>query len=584
MANEPRSVDVTGLGQQWEADSQIRQRLRDGGSLLHPSTADKVLIRTASLNGPVLKPLCEMMAKMRDVVDDGKIPPSPAVEGLREEVQAVMGMAKQEVTFEQIDKAAWSIRKFVAFLKLKIRKRQVSTVMIKLKRAFQDPQFQQLLLILDPNLQAGDGDEDEDEIDEAPREDPQQLLTQKPLQLLCPRLLQPQPLQQHRQVIVIPDDVVKAEPVDEEPVAGSPGALEGRSSFDAPSEERASFATDDTQVVDITTVPDPPEAVPADTSDMSAEDQRRAYQGAVGTPTQVMPGTPDHETPSSKVLGDTPPVMRADQLSLKGKKKKGKRSKNGKTAKKKKAAKMGNKKAAPLSPSRRRRSLLRQKSRSSNALSEKEAAADDAKPVDAGLEAKPVDAALEAEPAPETKPKPTRGRKPKHVDEPKHVDDSKVDVGSLEIQMPDNLDDWADLNAKVLLTAFAREWFDHRHDQMADFKLLMREALPGAQEHEAATLNIYWTRFSCGVTIKSTRKDLGSYHLPHKTVPPNLRLAVQFLDMMLSETCPSTGKTYRDLGVETLVALPLVTEVYESLKQDGAEVIDEIASWGEAAK
>ena len=127
MANESRSVDVTGLAQLWDADPQIRQQLRDGGSLLHPSTKDKVLIRTAALNGPVLKPVCEMMAKMRDVVDDGKIPPSPAVEALREEVQAIMGMAKQEVTFDQIDKAAWSIRKFIAFMKLKIRKRQVST-------------------------------------------------------------------------------------------------------------------------------------------------------------------------------------------------------------------------------------------------------------------------------------------------------------------------------------------------------------------------------------------------------------------------------------------------------------------------
>ena len=78
---------------------------------------------------------------------------------------------------------------------------------------------------------------------------------------------------------------------------------EGLASFDAPSEERASFATDETQVVDIATVPDPPEAMPTDTTEMSAEEQRRAYQGVPGTPTQAMLGnaTPDHETPSSKV-------------------------------------------------------------------------------------------------------------------------------------------------------------------------------------------------------------------------------------------------------------------------------------------
>ena len=127
MASESRQVDLTGLAQKWDESPEIRQRLRNGGSLLHPSSKDKVLIRTAALNGPVLQPVCEMMAKLQAVMDDGKIAPSPAVEALREEVQALMGMAKQDVTFQEIDKAAWSVRKYIAFLKLKIRKREVST-------------------------------------------------------------------------------------------------------------------------------------------------------------------------------------------------------------------------------------------------------------------------------------------------------------------------------------------------------------------------------------------------------------------------------------------------------------------------
>ncbi|CAE7153249.1 unnamed protein product, partial [Symbiodinium necroappetens] len=114
---------------------------------------DKILVKTGSLNGPVLRPICEMMAAVSDTIEEGKVSPSPAVEDLREEVKTVMEMGKQEVTFQQIDKVAWTVRKFIAFLKLKIRKREVSTVMSKLKRAFEDPTFQQLIVILDPQMQ-----------------------------------------------------------------------------------------------------------------------------------------------------------------------------------------------------------------------------------------------------------------------------------------------------------------------------------------------------------------------------------------------------------------------------------------------
>ena len=92
--------------------------------------------------------------------------------------------------------------------------------------------------------------------------------------------------------------------------------------------------------------------------------------------------------------------------------------------------------------------------------------------------------------------------------------------------MPTNLEGWADVDIRVLMIAFAREHFDYKDAAMPEFKILMREVLPSSSEHEVATLNIYWTRFSCGVTIKKTKHDIGSFHLPHKTCAPNLRLAV----------------------------------------------------------
>ncbi|CAE7211820.1 unnamed protein product [Symbiodinium necroappetens] len=340
------------------------------------------------------------------------------------------------------------------------------------------------------------------------------------------------------------------------------------------------------------------------------------------------------EDQSAEVLGATPPTTRAEQLALKGKKRKNKKSKTGLTAKKKR----GNKKALP-SPSRRRRRLLRRKSKSSHSLSEKVIAADDAKPVEHALDVEaelkpkstrgsksrgPKASIKDASPAdPESKVKPSKPEaaakgkakakakakakgapkatakakakaaakakaKAKAKGAPKATAKAKAkakggpvdkkrgrsSAGSLDLVMPKDLEGWSDMNMQVVLSAFAREWYDHKDDCMANFKLLMRDVLPPSQSHEVACLNIYWTRFSCGVTIKSTKKDFGSYHLPHKKAAPNLRLAVEFLDMMMNEKCPHTGQTYRELGVDKLLALPLITEVFESLKEDGAAVVE----------
>ena len=300
-----------------------------------------------------------------------------------------------------------------------------------------------------------------------------------------------------------------------------------------------------------------------------------------------------------KVLGATPPTTRAEQLALKGKKRKNKKSKTGLTAKKKR----GNKKALP-SPSRRRRRLLRRKSKSSHSLSEKVIAADDAKPVEHALDVEaelkpkstrgsksrgPKASIKDASPAdPESKVKPSKPEaaakgkakakakakgapkatakatakakakaaakakaKAKAKGAPKATAKAKAkakggpvdkkrgrsSAGSLDLVMPKDLEGWSDINMQVVLSAFAREWYDHKDDCMANFKLLMRDVLPPSQSHEVACLNIYWTRFSCGVTIKSTKKDFGSYHLPHKKAAPNLRLAVTIRCALLIATC-----------------------------------------------
>ena len=119
-------VDLSGLAAEWDGDQEIRHRIREGGKLLHEDTNNKILVRTASLNFRVLLPVVQMMAKCPDTIEEGHTAPSPAVESLRAEVKAVFDLNQKSVDWEGVDKTAWAVRKFVAFLKLKIRKREVS--------------------------------------------------------------------------------------------------------------------------------------------------------------------------------------------------------------------------------------------------------------------------------------------------------------------------------------------------------------------------------------------------------------------------------------------------------------------------
>ena len=66
------------------------------------------------------------MAAMPSASEDGQVPASPEVEALRVEVKSLMEMNKRELDFQVVDKAAWVSRKFLAFVKVKIRKREAS--------------------------------------------------------------------------------------------------------------------------------------------------------------------------------------------------------------------------------------------------------------------------------------------------------------------------------------------------------------------------------------------------------------------------------------------------------------------------
>ncbi|CAE7616184.1 unnamed protein product, partial [Symbiodinium sp. CCMP2456] len=276
--------------------------------------------------------------------------------------------------------------------------------------------------------------------------------------------------------------------------------------------------------------------------------------------------TPDAEV---KLIS---PTTRAEQLVLRTSAKKNKKGK------KRVSRSKGNKKRsrAVTSPSGRRRSLLKKRRRSAS-FADPEATAGPDEAEKLGHE---HEAGEDGDWAPEPDAK-VLASKPSRKGKAKATKAASGDDEAVSGKPK------RDTNARLLMISFAREFYEHRHDSIAQFKLRICEVLPEATRYKVALLNKYWTRYSCGVTIKETRKDITSFHIPHSKVLPNLRLCVtfrcalllvQFLDMLfLCEDCPNTGLSYRELGVEHLVQTSVVKEFIEALKQDGQEAVEEMA-------
>ena len=118
------TLDVKGLGAEWDGCEEIRSRLRDGGSLLHPESLESEDVRTCCLNAPLIIPILTRMSTL-----DGKS--LPPVEPMREELEALFKSNKRGGSPEDsqdIIKGGWRIKKLCGFVKMKARREEVSTV------------------------------------------------------------------------------------------------------------------------------------------------------------------------------------------------------------------------------------------------------------------------------------------------------------------------------------------------------------------------------------------------------------------------------------------------------------------------
>jgi hypothetical protein len=122
-ASPTEILDVAGLCAQWDECEDIRSRLRDGESFIHPEGKNDD-VQGCCRNASLLIPILTRMAAL-----EGK--PMPPVEPLREQIDELMtknkrGNAPEEC--EEIVKASWRVKKLCGFVKMKCRRAEVSCV------------------------------------------------------------------------------------------------------------------------------------------------------------------------------------------------------------------------------------------------------------------------------------------------------------------------------------------------------------------------------------------------------------------------------------------------------------------------
>ena len=119
--NEVLKVD--GLQGDWDANDEIRERLRKGKCFMDEGKGE-VDIPASVANTAVLQPLLTRMSLT-------EIRPLPPVEDLRDQVEALYLKNKRGETPEDVPNIvalAWRIRKLLGFIKMKCRRGEVSSV------------------------------------------------------------------------------------------------------------------------------------------------------------------------------------------------------------------------------------------------------------------------------------------------------------------------------------------------------------------------------------------------------------------------------------------------------------------------
>ena len=86
-----------------------------------------------------------------------------------------------------------------------------------------------------------------------------------------------------------------------------------------------------------------------------------------------------------------------------------------------------------------------------------------------------------------------------------------------------SVEEWLRADYVDVLMNYGVQALDRMDEDLPEFKAELRGTLP---RFEMSRLNVYWGRPSCGVTLKATGKDMGTFTAKHDDLPHNLSLAL----------------------------------------------------------
>ena len=111
---------LVGMATLWDSIPSVRQRLRSGSHLIEEVSSKNVDIRTPSTYNDVLLPVMERMRETERKL--------PFIDDLKMEIKSLFELNKRDIDEGDLQKISWTIRKQCGFVKMKVRRMEVSIV------------------------------------------------------------------------------------------------------------------------------------------------------------------------------------------------------------------------------------------------------------------------------------------------------------------------------------------------------------------------------------------------------------------------------------------------------------------------
>ena len=116
-------LEIRDVMHEWDQSDEVRDRMRNDGVLMHPKSSPSEDIPTCIKNATLLQPLLTRMGMMQTRS-------LPLIDELRGEVEGLFRKNKlgdQAENGSIVIESAWAIHKLLGFVKMKVRRVEVST-------------------------------------------------------------------------------------------------------------------------------------------------------------------------------------------------------------------------------------------------------------------------------------------------------------------------------------------------------------------------------------------------------------------------------------------------------------------------